>query len=119
MTVRTEGQVDTCERGFRRTRGQRIKRGIKRDLKRLFLRSYARTGNVSQSCRDLLVARNTVYVWMKRDRAFRACYKAIDNRLYPPWDPPSFPDVEAMVRQMPDRVLMAMFTRMDRRRRRR
>ena len=118
MTVCTEGHVDTCERGFRRTRGQRIRRGIKRDLKRLFLQRYAHTGNFSKACRELLVARNTVYVWLKRDKAFRARYQAIVNRLYPPWDPPSFPDVEAMVRQMPDRVLMAMFTRMDRRRRR-
>ena len=118
MTVRTEGHVDTCERGFRRTRGQRIRRGIKRDLKRLFLRSYARTGNVSQSCRELLVARNTVYVWMKRDRAFRARYQAIVNRLYPPWEPArKLPDFEAEVQLMPDRVLMAMFTRMSRRRR--
>ena len=116
MTVRTEGHVDTCERGFRRTRGQRIRRGIKRDLKRLFLQRYAHTGNFSRACRELLVARNTVYVWLKRDKAFGARYKAVDNRLYPPWEPKASSDFEAEVRAMSDRQLMAMMTMMNRRR---
>lgn len=114
MSEHTEGQSDTAERGFRRTRGQRIKRGQKRDLKRLFLHSYAHTGNFSKTCRELPVARNTIYVWLHRDRAFKAHYQAIVSRLYPPWVPPAMIDFD--VGQMSDRALMAAMTRLERRR---
>jgi hypothetical protein len=116
MSVLAEGQCDTHERGLRRIRGQRIRRGTKRDLKRLFLQKYARNGNVSKSCREMLVARNTVYMWLKRDRLFAARYNAMNTPLYSPSPSAPQPDFEAAVHAMSDRALMALMNRFNRRR---
>jgi hypothetical protein len=118
-TVLTEGQIDTAERGIvrKRSRGQRIRRCVKRDLKRLFLQSFGRTGNVSQTCRELLVARNTVYVWMHRDPVFAERYHENEQGLYTPREAayePIIGGLEERVGMMSDRDLMRAFKIMSR-----
>lgn len=115
MTVLTERQIHIDERGIvARTRGQRIRKGIKRDLKRLFIRSYAQTGNVSVTCRALLVSRNTVYQWMRKDSAFSERYQAQVNALYPQWTPTPSPPLEEALRHMSARDLMTAYKRLSR-----
>jgi hypothetical protein len=86
MAVLTEGQINTAKHEMckKRVRGQRIRRSLKRDLKRLFLRQFAHNGNVSQTCRELLVARNTVYQWLQDDEDFAERYQSLVNKFYPP-----------------------------------
>lgn len=61
-----------------RKRGQRIKRGERRHLKREFLRRYPQTSTgISDICRQIGIGRCTFYAWLKRDAAFRARYQAI------------------------------------------
>lgn len=42
--------------------------------KEKFLADLATTGNISQSCRDLGLSRNSVKFWLKRDRTFQTGY---------------------------------------------
>lgn len=65
-----------------RTRGQRIKRGDRRTLKREFLRLYTATGATGESCAHVGIVKSTLHGWLHRDPAFAAAYNAIGTARF-------------------------------------
>jgi hypothetical protein len=76
MTVLTERHL-LHSKGVSRARGQRIKRGVRRILKREALRQYRAGEIVTDICRSIGIARGTFYSWLARDPQFQAGYQAI------------------------------------------
>jgi len=62
---------------MKRARGQRLKWRQRRDLKRAFLKQYQARPNVAAICREIGVARGTLYAWLARDPRFAADVRAI------------------------------------------
>lgn len=69
----------------KRTQGQRIRRGERRQLKRQFLLAYAQEPNVSSTCTQVGISRAGLYQWLARDEQFKAKYQALAAAYYDIW----------------------------------
>ena len=119
MTVRTEGHLRHA-RVRARSRGQRIKRGLRRDLKREFLRRYQSVAVVSDVCKEIGLARCTFYAWLRRDAQFAARFEAIRTARFEAEMAElerRFPSrrLEESILHMTDGMLMQAFSHMRRR----